>query len=205
VKPTRTFWIGLVVSAVAPIVLLEALSKPGTSLFGEPVVLAILLAVGAATWVMGYGAVFLARNAAKGGRNVALFPGEQVEHRMPANRMTGVVTHGGHLTFTKLRIFFEPHAVNFNVEPVVIAWNDVRSMNLGMTTELGLMKLAATLATAHVDGSSVTVHAVGGGSEVLSIRHGDTESRFVVYREPRLVALLAAAVQRSPALSVTTS
>jgi hypothetical protein len=190
-KLTRTFKIGLAVFAALPIVLIEAFGKPGKSLFADLEVVAILAAVGAATWVMGYGAVVVARNAGKGGRKVALFPGEQVEHRVPANRMRGFATDGGHLTFTNIRIFFEPHAINLNVEPAVIAWSDVRGMNLGMTAELGIIKLAATLATHHVP---------GGGSEVLSIHHGETESRFVVYREPRLVALLASGVQRSVSL-----
>jgi hypothetical protein len=200
-KLTRTFLIGLSVFAALPLLLLLKLSVKH-SLLDELEVIAILSAVSAATWVMGYGAVVLARNAAKGGRNVPLLPGEQVEHRVPANRMTGYVTHGGHLTFTNQRIFFEPHAVNFNVEPAVIAWSEVRGMTLGMTTELGILKLGATLATARVHGGSVSFETnVGGGSEALVIRHGhagQTESHFVVFREPRLVALLASGVQRSP-------
>jgi hypothetical protein len=168
---------GFCVFGLAPFVLILATAK---SAFGELEVAAILGAVGFSTFLMGWGAVHVFRNVLKGAPRVPLEPGEQVLHRLPANHIDGLVTYGGHLSFSNQRIVFQPHSMNLKVNPVVLRWNDIHGFGFGDDVGLTALRLGAALLTHHAPPKA----------DVLCFLHAGGEDRFAIWCPPKVLEWL---------------
>lgn len=185
---TRTkVFVGLAIFTLAPAAFVLQVGKGAWQ--DKLMVAAILGGAGAVAFIMLYGALRIARNALKGAPNVTLEKDEQVVHTAPANHYMGLVSHGGKLRITTARLLFIPHGFNFTVKPVVIPWGEVDGIAFDETIDFILLKAAAA-AVSHM-------HS---GSELLRVRHGAGESRFVVTLTPELVkwvTIAAAAAHRA--------
>jgi hypothetical protein len=193
-KTKSKLLVGSVVFTLIPAALVVIFGK-GPLSWSLLMVAAIVGAFGATFFLMMFGFGYLLLNATKGAPEVPLEEGEQVLTTIPANHLEGFVSHGGRLRVTTRRLVFLPHRFNLKRVPVVIPWADVDGIALGATAEFALINLAlAALATTS---SGHGLGAVAGSSDVLRVRHGQTESRFVIIPDAPLLRLLDAAMVRS--------
>jgi hypothetical protein len=189
-KTKAKLLVGLVVFTLIPVALVLIFGK-GPLSWSLFMVAAILGTVGATFFLMMFGLGYLLHNAAKGAPEVPLEEGEEVLTTIPGNHLEGFVSHGGRLRVTTRRLVFLPHRFNFKLVPVVIPWADVDGIALGATAEFALMKVALVALATTSSGHGLGTGA--GRSDVLRVRHGRTESRFVVVPDASLLQLLNAA------------
>jgi hypothetical protein len=177
---------------LAPLVLTLAYGRGAWT--GLLWVAALMGFLGLVSYAMLFGFVYVLLNASRGAPEIPLAAGEQVLTTIPANHLEGFVSHGGKLRVTTQRLIFLPHGFNFKLTPVVIAWADVSGIAFGATAEFALIKLAlgAVGVATHQHG----LHLVGHRSDVLRVRHGQTESRFVVTPDEALINWLNASLTR---------
>ncbi|GEM_PF-7100676 len=189
IKPVTKSLLGLLV--------LGAMAAPGIWLLGEgagkgaPLGTQLLLAGIGVIWGLGFAAlafpfVLLGRIALRPPLKAQLGPGEKVEYSLPANHLEGLAAHGGKLLFTTHRLIFVPHAFNWRRVPIVIPWADVRGTAIGSTPEFATLKVAV-FALSLLRGR----HQFLPDSQVLRIRHDQTEARFVVMPGKELTTGLA--------------
>jgi hypothetical protein len=189
------FIIGATPFVLVPVVLTLAYGKGSWT--GLLWVAALMGFLGLVFYTMLFGFVYVLSNAVKGAPEIPLLPGEQLLTMIPANHLEGFVAHGGKLRVTTQRLIFLPHGFNFKLTPVVIDWANVDGVAFGATAEFALLKLAigAVGVATHQHG----LHLVGHRSDVLRVRHGQKESRFVVTPDESLINWLNASLVHAQA------